>query len=147
MVSGGLSSFNILHINKIEHEGKNKIHILDYDHSLTYRHFPDYRNTNPRQWKTLQRTVMDKCFFTGLPRSLLSGGKLLCDLDLSALALCTPTAIAIPHFRTEYYRAIKKYLCTWWLQYRKLQVMLKVSPASLQTWQPTARARGTLDSY
>jgi hypothetical protein len=27
----------------------------------------------------------------------------------------------------------KKSLCTWWLQYRKLQVMFKVSPASLQT--------------
>ena len=29
------------------------------------------------------------------------------------------------------YRVIKKSLCTWWLQYRKLQVMFKVSPASL----------------
>jgi hypothetical protein len=29
---------------------------------------------------------------------------------------------------------IKKSLCTWWLQYRKLQVMFKVSPASLQTF-------------
>jgi hypothetical protein len=27
-----------------------------------------------------------------------------------------------------------KSLCTWWLQYRKLQVMFKVSPASLQTF-------------
>jgi len=26
------------------------------------------------------------------------------------------------------YRVIKKSLCTWWLQYRKLRVMLKVSP-------------------
>jgi hypothetical protein len=32
------------------------------------------------------------------------------------------------------YRVIKKSLCTWWLQYRKLQVMFKVSPASLQTF-------------
>jgi hypothetical protein len=30
------------------------------------------------------------------------------------------------------YRVIKKSLCTRWLQYRKLQVMFKVSPASLQ---------------
>jgi hypothetical protein len=28
---------------------------------------------------------------------------------------------------------IKQSLCTWWLEYRKLQVMFKVSPASLQT--------------
>jgi len=32
------------------------------------------------------------------------------------------------------YRVIKKSLCTWWLQYRKLQVMFKVSCASLQTF-------------
>jgi hypothetical protein len=32
------------------------------------------------------------------------------------------------------YRAIRKSLCTWWLQYRKLQVMFKVSPVSLQTF-------------
>ena len=32
------------------------------------------------------------------------------------------------------YRVIKKSLWTWWLQYRKLQVMFKVSPASLQTF-------------
>jgi hypothetical protein len=35
------------------------------------------------------------------------------------------------------YRVIKKYLCTWWLQYRKLQVKFKVSPASLQTFIDT----------
>jgi hypothetical protein len=35
------------------------------------------------------------------------------------------------------YRVIKKYLCTWWLQYRKLQVMFKVSPASLKTFIET----------
>jgi hypothetical protein len=35
------------------------------------------------------------------------------------------------------YRVIKKSLCTWWLQYRKLQVMFKVSPASLQTFIDT----------
>jgi hypothetical protein len=41
------------------------------------------------------------------------------------------------------YGVIKKSLCIWWLQYRKLQVMLKLSPAGLQTaWQPTARAKG-----
>ena len=32
------------------------------------------------------------------------------------------------------YRVIKRSLCTWWLHYRKLQVMFKVSPASLQTF-------------
>jgi hypothetical protein len=35
------------------------------------------------------------------------------------------------------YRVIKKSLCTWWLQYRKLQVMFKVSPTSLQTFIDT----------
>jgi hypothetical protein len=35
------------------------------------------------------------------------------------------------------YRMIKKSLCTGWLQYRKLQVMFKVSPASLQTFIDT----------
>jgi hypothetical protein len=35
------------------------------------------------------------------------------------------------------YRVIKKYLCTWWLQYTRLQVMLEVSPASLQTFIDT----------
>jgi hypothetical protein len=34
-------------------------------------------------------------------------------------------------------RVIKKSLCTWWLQNRKLQVMFKVSPASLQTFIDT----------
>jgi hypothetical protein len=29
---------------------------------------------------------------------------------------------------------IKKCLCTWWLQYRKIQVMFKVFPNSLQTF-------------
>jgi hypothetical protein len=32
------------------------------------------------------------------------------------------------------YRVTKKSLCTWWLKYRKLQVMFKVSPASLLTF-------------
>jgi hypothetical protein len=31
------------------------------------------------------------------------------------------------------YSVIKMFLCTWWLQYRKLQVMFRMSPASLQT--------------
>jgi hypothetical protein len=37
-----------------------------------------------------------------------------------------------------FYRVIEKSLCTWWLQYRKLQVMFKVSPASLQTFIDTS---------
>ena len=35
------------------------------------------------------------------------------------------------------YRVIRKSLYTWWLQYRKLQVMFKVSPASLKTYIDT----------
>ena len=36
------------------------------------------------------------------------------------------------------YRVIKKFLSTWWLQYRKLQVKFKVSPTSLQTFIDTS---------
>jgi hypothetical protein len=35
------------------------------------------------------------------------------------------------------YKVIKKSLCAWWLQYRKLQVIFKASPASLQTFIDT----------
>jgi len=34
-------------------------------------------------------------------------------------------------------QVINKSLCTWWLQYRKLQVMFKVSPAILQIFTDT----------
>jgi hypothetical protein len=37
------------------------------------------------------------------------------------------------------YRVIKKSLCTWWLQHRKVQVMFKVSPASLSRHLSTRR--------
>jgi hypothetical protein len=37
----------------------------------------------------------------------------------------------------------KKSPCTWWLRYKELLLMFKMSPASLQT----ARFRGTLDSH
>jgi hypothetical protein len=37
------------------------------------------------------------------------------------------------------YRVIKNSLCTWWLQYRKLQVMFKVPSASLQTFIDTPK--------
>jgi hypothetical protein len=38
------------------------------------------------------------------------------------------------YIHTYTHRVIKKSLCTWWLQYRKLQVMFKVSHASLQAF-------------
>jgi hypothetical protein len=41
------------------------------------------------------------------------------------------------YFYHESYRVIKQSLYTWWLQYRKIQVMFKVSPASLQTFIDT----------
>jgi hypothetical protein len=41
------------------------------------------------------------------------------------------------HTACDIYRVIKKSLYTWWLQYRKLQVMFKVSPTSLQTFIDT----------
>jgi hypothetical protein len=46
--------------------------------------------------------------------------------------------ISLPVFCSSFlYRVIKKFLWTWWLQYRKLQVMFTVSPASLQTFIDT----------
>jgi hypothetical protein len=39
--------------------------------------------------------------------------------------------------RLNIYRVIKKSLYTWWLRYRMLQVMFKVSTASLQTFIDT----------
>jgi hypothetical protein len=42
------------------------------------------------------------------------------------------------HDRSSWlYKAIKKSLCTWWLQRRKLQVKFEVSPVSLQTFIDT----------
>jgi hypothetical protein len=41
------------------------------------------------------------------------------------------------NIRRVLYRVIRKSLCTWWLQYGKLQAMFKVSPASLQTFIDT----------
>jgi hypothetical protein len=38
---------------------------------------------------------------------------------------------------TKFIQGDKTSLCTWWLQYRKLQVMFKLSPASLQTFIDT----------
>jgi hypothetical protein len=51
---------------------------------------------------------------------------------VSNTAICHHCLTAI-----SIYRVIKKSLCTWWLQYRKLQVMFEVSPASLQTFIDT----------
>ena len=49
----------------------------------------------------------------------------------------TMEPIGCPETSVRNYRVIKKCLCTWWLQYRKLQVMFKVSPACLQTFIDT----------
>jgi hypothetical protein len=51
-----------------------------------------------------------------------------CLYELISIHLCAFYGTTI------IYRVIKKSLCTWWLQYRKLQVMFRVSPASLQTF-------------
>jgi hypothetical protein len=59
-------------------------------------------------------------------------------------AECTVVQAVLLH-SVQLYRVIKKSVCTWWLQYRKLQVMFKESPASLQTF--IDRARGPLDSH
>jgi hypothetical protein len=44
-----------------------------------------------------------------------------------------------PVYLALIYMVIKKSLCAWWLQYRKLQVIFKVSPNSLQTFIDTRR--------
>jgi hypothetical protein len=53
--------------------------------------------------------------------------------------LCTATCTRICHLllNRSKYRVIKKSLCTWWLRYRKLRVIFKVYPASLQTFIDT----------
>jgi hypothetical protein len=43
------------------------------------------------------------------------------------------------YIHSRIYRVIKKSLCTWLLQYRKLQVMFKMSPANLQTFTDTPK--------
>jgi hypothetical protein len=58
---------------------------------------------------------------------------------------CRTGTLAIIVDTLSKYRVIKKSLCTWWLQYRKLQVMNKVSAASLQTFIDMAREK--LDSH
>jgi hypothetical protein len=51
------------------------------------------------------------------------------------LAMCLKYEISCAlECEIQLYRVIKKSLYTWWLQYRKLEVMFKVSPASLQTF-------------
>jgi len=47
---------------------------------------------------------------------------------------CVPSKCSSRWNSVCLYRVTKKSLCTWWLQYRKLQVMFKVSPTSLQTF-------------
>jgi hypothetical protein len=44
----------------------------------------------------------------------------------------------------EMYRVIKKSPCIWWLQYTSSCLTTWLN---LTTWQPTTRARGTLDSH
>jgi hypothetical protein len=66
--------------------------------------------------------------------------------EYNALSICTnvskefaPSIFRVKELREEVtipclYRVIKKSMCTWWLQYRRLQVMFKVYPASLQAF-------------
>jgi hypothetical protein len=57
--------------------------------------------------------------------------------------LCSPFVLLYQYVRCFFspiiilYRVIRKSLCTWWLEYRKVQVVFKVSPASLQTFIDT----------
>jgi hypothetical protein len=60
----------------------------------------------------------------------------LCCVDLLYYVCCT-VSLNVQVIEGRKYRVIKKSLCTWWVQYRKLQVMLKVSPVCLQTFIDT----------
>jgi hypothetical protein len=61
-------------------------------------------------------------------------------LDASGTCLCFCVTCAYKQqLCTHIYRVFKKSLCTWWLRYRILQVMFKVSPASLQTFIDTPK--------
>jgi hypothetical protein len=51
--------------------------------------------------------------------------------------LRVPEATKLQFSCLDIYRVIKNSLCTSWLQYRMLQVMSKVFPASLQTFTDT----------
>jgi hypothetical protein len=69
-----------------------------------------------------------------------SAVKLICLLEIKNFRKCyvlLNDRSKANCFTYEKYRVIKKSLCTWWLEYRKLQVMFKVSPASLQTFIDT----------
>jgi hypothetical protein len=58
-------------------------------------------------------------------------------LNLALVGALYTTSPAVPPWYHTNHRVIKTSLCTWWLLYRKLQVMFKVSPASLQTFIDT----------
>jgi hypothetical protein len=63
------------------------------------------------------------------------------DRNVQAVCRCSgikPVDTPLYYLVFKYkYRVIKKSLRTWWLQYIKLQVMFKLSPASLQTFIDT----------
>jgi hypothetical protein len=61
-----------------------------------------------------------------------------CINHINHKLLSPPTCPLFIHTDTHTYRVIKKSLCTLWLQYSKLQVMFKVSFASLQTFIDTS---------
>jgi hypothetical protein len=70
------------------------------------------------------RTTLILLLWVGLPTITWPG----------VLAFYSPYVMLVS---VTLYRVFKKSLCTWWLQYRKLQVMFKVSPASLQIFIET----------
>jgi hypothetical protein len=58
-------------------------------------------------------------------------------LLIYVIKMLTALHKALRVYHKHIYRVIKKSLCTWWLQYRNLQVVFKVFPASLQTFIDT----------
>jgi hypothetical protein len=78
-----------------------------------------------------------QCHWLLCPLETPAARKRMRQLALFALTGWSAADIAIQCVRVEWtddIQDVKKSLCTWWLQYRKLQVMFKVSPASLQTF-------------
>jgi hypothetical protein len=71
------------------------------------------------------------------------GFRFLCSFVGSGLCDWLITSSGVLPGVSVLYRVIIKSLCTWWLQYKWLQVMFKLSPASLQTFIDRQGQRNT----
>ena len=68
---------------------------------------------------------------------MISSCRIIISLSAEITENCVKCSGAPGDMVVAKYRVVKKSLCTWWLQYRKLQVMFRVSPTSLRTFIDT----------